>query len=211
MAEFREVIKDAKRGNPAAQNEAGNCYLFGTGVARDEKKAAKWFKKAATAEYAPALVNYGERLVLGVGTKKDVDRGIYCYVQAAAAGNQDGVVMLAQCFNQEEFSENIGNALARFREKNGEKYAQICYRLARCYEEGTGVDADLPAAMIWYKAAADEGYDEAQFRMGVILLKGTDTVPADKETAVMRLKQAAQQRHADAARVLLALGIPFDI
>ena len=73
------------------------------------------------------------------------------------------------------------------------------------------MDADLSAAMIWYGSAADEGYDEAQFRMGVILLKGTDTVPENKEVGIMRLKQAAAQKHADAGRVLLALGISFDV
>ena len=180
MAEFQELIKEAKRGNPAAQNETGNCYLFGTGVARDEKKAAKWFKKAASSGYP------------------------------AAPGNEDGVVMLAQCLQQESLSESIGNAFAKYRD-TGSKYAFICYKIGRCFEDGVGVDADLSAAMIWYGSAADEGYDEAQFRMGVILLKGTDTVPENKEVGIMRLKQAAAQKHADAGRVLLALGISFDV
>ncbi len=210
MAEFQELIKEAKRGNPAAQNETGNCYLFGTGVARDEKKASKWFKKAASSGYPAALVNYGERLLTGVGAKKSPEKAIYCFIQAAASGNEDGVVMLAQCLQQESLSESIGNAFAKYRD-TGSKYAFICYKIGRCFEDGVGVDADLSAAMIWYGSAADEGYDEAQFRMGVILLKGTDTVPENKEAGIMRLKQAAAQKHADAGRVLLALGISFDV
>jgi len=47
----------------------------------------------------------------------------------------------------------------------GSPYAQNC--LAYCYEMGLGIDIDNKQALHLYTLAAEQGYDKAQYNMGI--------------------------------------------
>ena len=45
--QFQQYLKDAQKGNAAAQYNLGVCYQKGLGVSKDMHEAVKWYRKAA--------------------------------------------------------------------------------------------------------------------------------------------------------------------
>jgi uncharacterized protein len=75
------------------------------------------------------------------------------------------------------------------------------FELAVQYVHGSIIERDLPRAAELFETAATLGYDRAQFNLGLMYLNGLG-VTRCRETAVHWLRQAAQQGHPDAVRVL---------
>jgi TPR repeat protein len=72
--------------------------------------------------------------------------------------------------------------------------------LESLYAEGRGAPSGGgPRAVDWYKPGADAGVRAAQYRLGMIYLKG-DGVPRDDQLAAKYLKGAAEQGHAGARK-----------
>jgi TPR repeat protein len=61
----------ARAGDTAAQNNAGELYETGRGVAADLREALDWYRKAAEAGFAPAQFNLGRLYAAGTGVAKD--------------------------------------------------------------------------------------------------------------------------------------------
>ena len=59
-------------------------------------------------------------------------------------------------------------------------------------------------AIEWWKKAAEQGYADAQFSLGVYYITGTG-VPADITKGVAWLRKAATQGHTEAKEALEAL------
>jgi len=67
--------------------------------------------------------------------------------------------------------------------------------LARCYDEGFGVERNEIRAVSWHLKAAEQGYPAAQNHLGSCYQNG-DTVPQDDEEAAQWYLRAAEQGHA---------------
>jgi TPR repeat protein len=67
--------------------------------------------------------------------------------------------------------------------------------LARCYDEGFGVERNEIRAVGWHLKAAEQGYPAAQNHFGSCYQNG-DGVPQDDEEAVQWYRRAAEQDHA---------------
>lgn len=75
-------------------------------------------------------------------------------------------------------------------------YAPAQYRLAKLYETGDGVAANLETALLWTERAANAGEARAMHDLGVYYARG-EVVPADPVTAFRWFKQAAERGIAD--------------
>ncbi len=76
-----------------------------------------------------------------------------------------------------------------------------------------GVPQDYKTAVKWYRLAAEQGYADAQFNMGVMYSKGKG-VPQDYKTAVKWYKLAAEQGYADAQfnlGLMYVIGVPTGV
>jgi TPR repeat protein len=67
-----------QRSNADAQYTLGSYYYNGKGVAKDAKKAVKWYLKAAEQNHAQAQFTLGECFMKGSGVKKDEKTGLEC-------------------------------------------------------------------------------------------------------------------------------------
>ncbi|MEX2649621.1 MAG: tetratricopeptide repeat protein [Alphaproteobacteria bacterium] len=76
----------AEAGDPRAQNEVGVMYGLGYGVARDDRLAAAWFRRAALQGYARSQNNLGRLYRLGLGVERDPETGARWIKRAARAG-----------------------------------------------------------------------------------------------------------------------------
>ena len=69
---------------------------------------------------------------------------------------------------------------------------------------GVALAVDKREAIKWYKLAAEAGYVNAQFNLGVCYLKG-DGIAVDKSEAIIWFTRAAEAGHAQAQNVLDSL------
>jgi TIR domain/AAA domain, putative AbiEii toxin, Type IV TA system/Sel1 repeat len=72
----------------AGMKEKGDDYYFGRGVARDDKQAVIWYRKATDAGNAAAMNNLGFMYENGLGVEKDQQQAIRWYRKAAQLGDQ---------------------------------------------------------------------------------------------------------------------------
>ena len=74
------------------------------------------------------------------------------------------------------------------------------------YHEGRGVPQSDKEAVKWYQKAAEQGYADAQFNLGVMYKIGRGVPQSDKE-AVKWYQQAADQGDVDALKFLTGLSL----
>ena len=84
---FEQCRKDAESGIPAAQYELSVRYALGSGVEKDEAKAAEWCQKAA-ADYPDAQFEIGYKYYTGNQgvTLPDYAKALEWYKKAADSG-----------------------------------------------------------------------------------------------------------------------------
>jgi uncharacterized protein len=68
------------------------------------------------------------------------------------------------------------------------------------YARGQGVTPDYVLAMIWYRKAADQGYADAQYALGLMCLSGYGGVPPDFVLAHTWLSLSTARLKDDAAK-----------
>ena len=73
-----------------AQTSLGGMYYNGQGVQRDYAEAAKWVRKAAERDYAPAQVDLGVMYWNGQGVPQDAVLA-YMWLNLAATQEPDAV------------------------------------------------------------------------------------------------------------------------
>lgn len=79
--------KSAAQGDSWAQNNLGNLYRNGTGVAQDYKKAMELYQKSAAQGDSYAYRNIGHLYAEGQGVKRDDKKAFEYYNKALEAGN----------------------------------------------------------------------------------------------------------------------------
>lgn len=91
---FDEVQKKAQGGDAEAQYNLGVMYYNGSGVTKDHKQAAKWYKEAADQGLAKAQVNLGELCRYGLGAPRSYVTAVEWYEKAANQGHLPGMYHL---------------------------------------------------------------------------------------------------------------------
>ncbi len=76
----------------------GAAYEWGEGVPQDYAAALAWYRRAAEAGGARALVQIGVLLENGMGTERDLPAAAVLFRQAAAAGEVEGSVRLGMLY-----------------------------------------------------------------------------------------------------------------
>jgi TPR repeat protein len=81
--------KAARQGHPNAQNDVGNCYENGIGVAKDPAQAVWWYSQAAQQGNLPAESNLGAAYTNGDGVARDYAAAFTWLQKAAKQGFPD--------------------------------------------------------------------------------------------------------------------------
>ena len=68
---FECYARAAEQGHAGAQGNLGMCYLEGTGVGKDAKRAVKWLRKGAENGDLPAQLTLAGCYRDGTGVRKD--------------------------------------------------------------------------------------------------------------------------------------------
>lgn len=109
------LMEQAEKGNLDAQHAVGACYATGDWDGeKDEAEAVKWYTRAAEAGHSASQYDLGFMLLLGEGTEKDVQKGLWWLEQAVANGASYAASLLADIYTNGRFELAVDMEKARY-------------------------------------------------------------------------------------------------
>lgn len=154
---------------PAAQN------LLGILLRRtNPEESLAMFKQAAGHGMARAMAEVGLMLSNGDGAPRDLTEAAAWLKKSAEAGSTEGMILYAECLlggKGVPVDEPAAAALYTQAAALGSLPAKV--HLARMYQKGLGMPAPDPKeAFRLYQEAAEQGFVEAQGRLGAMYMSG---------------------------------------
>ena len=190
---YVKYIEGAKKGDPNAQVEIGNCYFNGMGVAQDYVQAHQWYKKAAAKNNAAAQYNIGMLYNYGHGVKQNYEKAVAWYTKSAQQGYAMAQYNLGCCYLYGHgIDQNQQQALYWFKKGSEQNYAMATYNAAMCYYNGWGTDKNPTMAVEYFQKAADADHAASQLNLGVCYKTGYG-VQRDDAKAVYWYQKSADQ------------------
>lgn len=182
----------AETGDPAAQLNLARAYERGDGVARDEQKAAEWYRKAAEAGNAVAQNRLGEMYRSGEGVKENKQAAVEWYHKSARHGNADAMCNLGAAYYNgdgadtddslsyawftlakragcERAAEAVERAESQLRPS---AITQGIKRIAEMYDRGEFLPENQVEAAAWWLRAAERGDPDARLAYATKLING---------------------------------------
>ena len=127
--------------------------IYYNGLEKDYDRSAKLIINAAEAGHYRAMRYAGNLYLSGKGVKKDAQKALEMYKNAAELGclySQISLVMIYE-LGMEDIPQNLSES-AKWLHKLAEQGHEIAiYTLARKYEEGDGFSKDFSTAIDWYR------------------------------------------------------------
>ena len=160
-AKFASEKKDAESGDAVAQYNLGRFYLTGTGVPKDKREAAKWFRMAANQGVARAQYKLGVMYFYAQGVPQDSVEGERLLRLAADQGHAEAQTDLgyAYYYGDGGLPQDYAEAVKWYRLAADQGFAVPRLNLAVMYYNGLGVPQDYVEAYAWSSVAAAGGID----------------------------------------------------
>jgi uncharacterized protein len=190
----------ADQGNAFAQFTIGQLAESGSGMPKNPREAARWYKLAADAGQTDAMTNLGFMYEQGRGVPQDYVEAVRLYKVAAEAGNPVAQTNLGTSYVEGKIvKQDDAQAAAWFRKAAAQGDPQAQFNLARMYDSGRGVAKDPEEAFKLYRDAANIGLPAAQLNLGVAYAEGKG-VPKDPVEAHRWFNLAAGNAEDDGTR-----------
>lgn len=201
VKDMKEAVRYYKRaadkGHDSAQFNLGRYYSKGVGVAKNEMEAARYFKLAADQGHSKAQFNIAACYAKGVAVVKNMDDlgkdKAKDWVKEKVKSQMSGLAKDSDVKNnkvkEEPKVKNFEKTLEQFNSK-GQKHVKKGFAASLI----NGLEKDLKKAARYYKLAADQGHDKAQFTLGRYYEDGNG-VKKNLTDAFKYYKLAADQGH----------------
>ena len=176
------LLRAAEAGDVKSRHFVAMLYENGNGVARDFEKAAYWYRRTAESGDREAMLTYAMIRALGKGTDADVADACHWATRSLHGGN-----------------EKARQTLAILRAQAQDAVAAATEAFTAAHKAG-----DAKEALRQLNIAAECGSANAQFALFQLLYDGQGDVPADRVAALLWLREAAEQGHAEAKSLLSA-------
>lgn len=156
--------KASDNANINAINALGDVYE----AQGDFKNAALYYEKAVAAGSMEGYCNLGYCYEQGQGVVLSSQKAFELYMVAAEHGYNRGCLMVANCYLTGVYVEaNAAEALAWLTKAADNGSVTAMYYAGSILEEGAdGVKPDKKKAKVWYKKAAEAGYEPAAAALG---------------------------------------------
>lgn len=193
---YEVILRAANANIPAAQYRLGKAYQNGEfGRKRDPSEAARWFARAADAEYPDAMVEVA-RLRLS-GTDKNFAKDAYEAVRllklAAKKGNTGAMRELGRVLLEgKEVAHDYQEAYKWNSEGARRNDLDCMFNAARCLQNNWGTAQDVDAAVALFRRAAEAGDVRSMKRLAVMYESGSGA-GRDLAAAASWYKKAADK------------------
>ena len=176
------------------QFRLGKMHATGSGKAKDEADAVKWYRKAAEQGHAGAQCDLGLMYANGRGVGKNEAEAVKWYRKAAEQREANAQFNLGLRYsNGRGVAKDEAEAAEWYRKAAEQGDADAQCNLGVMYANGLGVAKDEAEAVKWYRKAVEQGDADAQFNLGMMYASGRG-VAKDKVEAVKWYRKAAACR-----------------
>ena len=160
-------------GNAHVMYRLGKMYATGFGAARDEAKAADWYRRGAAAGSVQAMTELAGALLEGRGVEKNAPEAVQLLRTAADKDHPEAMHRLGILLRDGKATDkNVAEAL-RFLTKAGNAgNTAAMVEIGQTYDRGLGVGVDAAEAAVWYRRAADLGNPAGVMNLGNLHLQG---------------------------------------
>ena len=160
-------------GNAHVMYRLGKMYATGFGAARDEAKAADWYRRGAAAGSVQAMTELAGALLEGRGVEKNAPEAVQLLRTAADKDHAEAMHRLGILLRDGKATDkNVAEAL-RFLTKAGNAgNTAAMVEIGQSYDRGLGVGVDAAEAAVWYRRAADLGNPAGVMNLGNLHLQG---------------------------------------
>jgi TPR repeat protein len=195
---FRKFLPLAERGEGEFQYYVALIYARYLGLNHriSRPEAAKWMRRAAEQQFAPAQLELGRMYKNGEGVPEDLSEAHRWYIRAAESGGENYQLFLGASYFAGSDSYGISiddtQALKWLRRASEKGTPAAFFLLGAMVDAGRGIARDLLKAIRLYETAAHEGVAEAQASLGHIYFVG-DGVPRNCEKSVKLFLEAARR------------------
>ena len=166
----------AEQGNASAQNNLGELYRTGRGVAQDYAAAGSWYRKAAEQGEALAQTNLGFMYANGLGVAKDYAAEMFWNRKAADQDSAQAQHNLGVMYeNGHGVAQDYAAAVHWYRKAAEQGLATAQFNLGLMYFNGQGVPQDNVQAHKWFNLAATQSHAKG--------IEGRDTAAAKMTAA----------------------------
>ena len=171
FAKAFSLAQNADKSNAEIQFIIGWCYRYGQGVEANSKVATKWLRKAAEQGNSDAQYEYGKSLAVLFDDrlrKTEEREGVDWLRKASNDGYAEaqyylGYYLLWYHDTREDISDSISvEGIRWLRQAAEQDHVKAQELLAYSYWAGDGVEANDTEAAKWYRAAAEQGIEEAK-------------------------------------------------
>ena len=157
----------AERGHANAQSWLADCYYNGVGVLKDVRQAVVWYERAADLGDPNGQFGLAICYLTGDGVRKSPFEAIKLLRDAASQNHLGAQYYLGECYyaGLDGITIDHAEAFSWFSKAamHGAPDAQC--RLGDCFLYGIGTEKNKNKAIIWYKAAAQGGFPEAEEKL----------------------------------------------
>lgn len=198
-AALKFLEEAAKDKNEFAEYLLGKTYLEGEEVKRDVVLAERYLKRAANRGNKYAAFTLGKALLEGDVLGKSVLQALELLTASAQDGFAPARYLLGKLYYKgEEIEQDLKKAL-EYLEKIARKDHNAAYLAGKiCITEA---ERNTDKAIQYFRMAAENGNDFAEYRLGKIYLFGTG-VKRDKELALCYLRSSAEKGNVYAAKLI---------
>ena len=183
----------AAQGHATAQNELGNMYYNGYGVAQNYAEALKWYRKAVAQGNANAQNNLGVMYYYGRGVTENDAEAVKWFRKAAEQGYVWAQNNLGWMYhNGKGVTRNYAEAVKWYRKAAEQGNANAQLYLGSMYRDGDGVTRNYAEALKWIHKAAAQGHEIAQYHLGDVYEYGKGVTRNFSEARKWYEKAAAQ-------------------
>lgn len=197
--------ENARNGYAPSQTLLGSVYAEGVLVDKNLPKAYELFVQAAD-KNPTAKYNLAEMYNDGAVVKRDPSKALSLAKEAEEAGAVSAMSGLCSAY----YRGDAFGVASDLRVAYPYCYKAASYgdlpsmnRLGSIYIKAGNKASNNQKAVKWLRRSAEAGQREAQYVLGMLLLKGLlDGIPANPKEGIRYLKQAAAQGHEEAKKVL---------
>jgi len=163
----------AIRGDAVAKLYMGIMAERGLGAAKDDARAAEWYRSAAEQGEPTAAFNLSALYHFGRGVPKDIYWSLLWTQRAANSGHSGAQYNLGVMYEHGQSLPKDETLAAFWYRKSAERgKASAQFNLALLLEDGRGVVRDPRQASTWYRKAADQGHPQAQNNLSFLYANG---------------------------------------
>lgn len=202
---LRQIRRCAEMADAFCELTLGDAYYQGDGIKQDYAQAFKWYKRSADQGEAAAQFSLSNMYLQGRGVKQDELEAVRLLVLSSEQNYDKALHMMGFSWQFGAFGLKADEqtAVGYFKRAVSNGYAPSMVSLGEMYVGGRGVPQNHEEAMRLFRAAADLGDKDGQYKMGIAHELGFAGTKVDLKESVKWFRLSAEQ---GSARALVHMG-----